>query len=235
MVGCPGMNAWEAHRMCAEVTAEMPVLCCAGPNEKVWTSDSSACRANLMYEQAEAHCAASGQRLCSAEELLTDLQCKTGCEFDYDRVWTATPCSEGLARRDFGARVVEGYAQRGVVPRGAGAGPRSFALDPRAAGAGVFLGGFAALGALGAAIWAAGRRGASERALQRELAVQRFSVSAAGLSCAPGAEEAPTGLSSQGVASRATVAGRGARRLEAQSSLDACLFTAVPIHDVEAR
>ena len=47
-----------------------------------------------MYADAEAECAASGQRLCTKDELLTDICCGTGGSCDSHGVWTLTTSTD---------------------------------------------------------------------------------------------------------------------------------------------
>ena len=71
------------------------VRCCSTDGTSCTTKSQCTDSADLvMYADAEAECAASGQRLCTKEELLTDMCCGTGGSCDSHGVWTSTTSTD---------------------------------------------------------------------------------------------------------------------------------------------
>ena len=81
----------------------MVVRCCAGTDDNVtcdsdnlgglvsWNSQRE-CSGLMTWPEANRFCRQAGGRLCSIDELIIDNVCAgTGCGYDAQRVWTATP------------------------------------------------------------------------------------------------------------------------------------------------
>ena len=71
------------------------VRCCSDDGSTCETISNCGNSGQLRgYFQAEEECAAVGKRLCTMEELLTDICCGTGGGCDSDLVWTSTVLSD---------------------------------------------------------------------------------------------------------------------------------------------
>jgi len=71
------------------------VRCCSDDGSTCQTISNCGNSGQLRsYYQAEEECAAVGKRLCTMEELLTDICCGTGGGCDSDLVWTSTVLSD---------------------------------------------------------------------------------------------------------------------------------------------
>ena len=57
---------------------------------KVWGSVGGTCVHDATYDQAVAKCKKAGGRLCTSQELIDQCASGTGCEHDYDLVWSST-------------------------------------------------------------------------------------------------------------------------------------------------
>lgn len=69
----------------------LAVHCCGGPPEDFCTRENVADAAEGMWgtwAEAKAQCEGLGRRLCNSTEATT-LCCKTGHNFDFQRVWTS--------------------------------------------------------------------------------------------------------------------------------------------------
>ena len=53
------------------------------------------CSGPVTYDQAVTFCTTAGGRLCTASELAADETRGTGCGYDAQSVWSATPCDDG--------------------------------------------------------------------------------------------------------------------------------------------
>ena len=65
------------------------VRCCAN-NGSTCITDISCGIGNTAYDNATSHCSANGRRLCTKDELLSDICCGTGGNCDNYAVWTST-------------------------------------------------------------------------------------------------------------------------------------------------
>ena len=50
------------------------------------------CSGTVSFYSAEALCDSQGARLCSADELMADESHGSGCNYDFEWVWSSTPC-----------------------------------------------------------------------------------------------------------------------------------------------
>ena len=67
------------------------VRCCSTDGTSCSTQSNCKDSNDLVtYADAEAECATNGQRLCTKDELLTDICCGTGGQCDSAEVWTST-------------------------------------------------------------------------------------------------------------------------------------------------
>jgi len=94
IVGCPKKGLDGVRRQCVAATSVRPVLCCQSVDAPVFSNDVRQCRGSVTLEEAAAHCSAIGLRICSENEIASNQQCGTGCEFDFDMVWSSTACTE---------------------------------------------------------------------------------------------------------------------------------------------
>ena len=68
------------------------VRCCTLNGSRCYTHDSCLTPAGLLtFDDAKLKCESYGLRLCTKDELLSDLCCGTGGECDDHQVWTSTP------------------------------------------------------------------------------------------------------------------------------------------------
>ena len=71
------------------------VRCCSDDGSSCDTiSDCRDTDDLVNYVDAEAQCAANGMRLCTMDELLTDMCCGTGGQCDSALVWTSTASTD---------------------------------------------------------------------------------------------------------------------------------------------
>ena len=83
--------------LASEHTSPISVNCCAGSiSGGDLTCERKGCFATSSYESAKAHCEERGTRLCTREELETEVCCQLGCGFDRNITWTDTDCSEPI-------------------------------------------------------------------------------------------------------------------------------------------
>jgi len=89
-VECASDDATKGSTMGDTDTDNIAVQCCAinGPS-----ADRVGCKKGVSFDVAEAYCEENGHRLCTKDEVLTDIGKMTGCGFNDDHVWTSTPCS----------------------------------------------------------------------------------------------------------------------------------------------
>ena len=66
---------------------------CCNNNELTCMSPRS-CQLSRTFEEAQSICAQNGLSLCSNNEILESICCKTGCEIDTETMWIADsqPC-----------------------------------------------------------------------------------------------------------------------------------------------
>ena len=65
------------------------VRCCSN-DRKSCITDISCDKEYMSYDNAVSHCTAIGRRLCTKNELLSDICCRTGGFCDNYAVWTST-------------------------------------------------------------------------------------------------------------------------------------------------
>jgi hypothetical protein len=69
---------------------QIGVTCC---NTLTGTGGSRPeCKKNVNFDDAEQHCAAHGQVLCSKDQIAAGAGVATGCSFDAYHVWTRDGC-----------------------------------------------------------------------------------------------------------------------------------------------
>lgn len=88
-------------RSCADSSESLPVLCCDDANNPTFQNDPLECKAAATLQEAISACMELGLHLCRADELATGSQCRTGCEFDFDLVWTSSPCQQADAEEEY--------------------------------------------------------------------------------------------------------------------------------------
>lgn len=81
------------------------VRCCS-QNGSTCSSPNS-CPQQLPFDQAKAVCTALGQRLCTKDELLTDMCCGTGGSCDHYAVWTSTRADPPACNQSNDERLVQ--------------------------------------------------------------------------------------------------------------------------------
>ena len=64
--------------------------CCAYDGSTCVTIISCLDGESMSYDNAASHCAGSGRRLCTKDELLSDICCGSGGDCDNFAVWTST-------------------------------------------------------------------------------------------------------------------------------------------------
>jgi hypothetical protein len=72
------------------LSSVLGVTCC--DSETSTTGDRPGCKQKLDFDQAEAHCAVTGQVLCSRAQISGGAGTGTGCGFDTHHVWTRDAC-----------------------------------------------------------------------------------------------------------------------------------------------
>lgn len=92
MVGCPRKNRNHMHEACVQVSQRMAVRCCGEEPEAAAVMRE--CFTEKTFSEAQKLCQGHGLRVCSAEELASNAQCGSSCDFDFVSVWTSTPCRE---------------------------------------------------------------------------------------------------------------------------------------------
>eukprot|EP01052_Picozoa_sp_SAG31_P002559 SAG31_NODE_91_length_26366_cov_6.792211_7_plen_192_part_00 len=93
----------EERPRCAELSEQHEVGCCADSevegyahpcaDRPVWgerDAHGMACNNGATYAEAVEFCRAMGGRLCTAEEMEAGCTAGTGCEHDWDLLWTST-------------------------------------------------------------------------------------------------------------------------------------------------
>ena len=84
--GCPSNpNAIKKTQDMISTTQTGPVRCCSFDSRscKSKTPDCS----TLTFSNAKTECSEFGMRLCTEEELASNICCTTGCNFDTELVW----------------------------------------------------------------------------------------------------------------------------------------------------
>ena len=70
------------------------VRCCN--NNELTCMSPRPCQLSKTFEEAQSICAQNGLSLCSNNEILKSICCKTGCEIDSETMWIADsqPCTK---------------------------------------------------------------------------------------------------------------------------------------------
>eukprot|EP00121_Abeoforma_whisleri_P000875 Awhi_evm1s776 len=71
------------------LTASHAVRCCSNNGNSCVSKISNQCYASNTFLEASQLCTSIGRRLCSIEELNSEICCSTGCNHDNKRVWTS--------------------------------------------------------------------------------------------------------------------------------------------------
>jgi len=84
--------------LASEHTSPVSVNCCAGSiGGGDLECDRRGCFATIHFESAKSHCEMKKMRLCTREELETNVCCSLGCGFDRNMTWTSdSDCSEPI-------------------------------------------------------------------------------------------------------------------------------------------
>ena len=84
--------------LATEHTSPVSVNCCSGSiGGGDLECDRRGCFATADFESAKSHCEDKNMRLCSREELETEVCCMLGCGFDRNITWTSdTDCFEPI-------------------------------------------------------------------------------------------------------------------------------------------
>ena len=85
--GCPRFSGWHDSTDIFSTTQRGAVRCCSFDGKSCQTKipDCSI----LTFSNAKEKCSEFGMRLCTEEELASNICCGTGCEFDIELVWYA--------------------------------------------------------------------------------------------------------------------------------------------------
>ena len=75
------------------------------------------CSGRLDYFSAQSFCKSGGGRLCTADEMLEDETHGSGCNYDFNWIWTSTPCTVSC---DAGASLVGTSRNTSTVGSGSG-------------------------------------------------------------------------------------------------------------------
>ena len=78
-------------------------------------ADAEGCSGSLNAADAELLCEGRGARLCSISELEQDEPKKTGCQYDYEQVWSTTACGNGSGFMTFKTMVIGNTNYKGVA------------------------------------------------------------------------------------------------------------------------
>ena len=84
--GCPSVNNQNSQDMIS-TTQTGAVRCCSFDGGSC-ESEIPEC-STLTFSNAKLECSEFGMRLCTEEELASNICCGTGCEFDIELVWYA--------------------------------------------------------------------------------------------------------------------------------------------------
>ena len=84
--GCPRFSGWHDSTDIFSTTQRGAVRCCSFDGKSCQTKipDCSI----LTFSNAKEKCSEFGMRLCTEEELASNICCDTGCEFDIELVWS---------------------------------------------------------------------------------------------------------------------------------------------------
>ena len=91
--GCQATGGANIPGKLQEESNQAGVRCCSLNGNDCVTHGS--CPGSSTYEEAKSQCAILGRRLCTKDELLSDVCCSTGGGCDYSYVWTSTE-EEGI-------------------------------------------------------------------------------------------------------------------------------------------
>jgi hypothetical protein len=100
MLACGGSHVCKKDPVSADNDEKHEVRCCSDTRKGTWVknsqcsvwgeSDLPRCIHAATYQEAEAHCANNGARLCTQYELQNDCTRGSGCSHDYDMIWSST-------------------------------------------------------------------------------------------------------------------------------------------------
>ena len=85
-------NAAVLNSMVTGYTMDYGSATVCGYSRKRTQSGEDVCSGELSWSQAREFCKEAGGRLCTAHELHTDESHGSGCNADFARVWSSTPC-----------------------------------------------------------------------------------------------------------------------------------------------
>merc|ERR1719487_1406050 len=94
--GCTRSNTKSVQPRQLQPTARVAVRCCS-MNGRSCASSRVGCPRSQTFEQAKATCARYQMRLCTKEEMASNICCGTGCMFDNYLVWTSASSSSSSA------------------------------------------------------------------------------------------------------------------------------------------
>lgn len=99
--GAPAGNIWSGERVReADPTEQYAVRCCSDDFNRNWKkhascnvwaeSDVPECYISKTLTEAENICTNAGGRLCTEDEVLGDCTVGSGCQFDFEYLWTSS-------------------------------------------------------------------------------------------------------------------------------------------------
>jgi hypothetical protein len=85
--GCPqNSNGWQNYQEDMSSTTQTGDVRCCSYDGGSCESETIGCF-TLTFSEAQQKCSEFGMRLCTEEELFTNICCSSGCSFDYEGVW----------------------------------------------------------------------------------------------------------------------------------------------------
>ena len=85
--GCPqNSNGWQNYQEDMSSTTQTGAVRCCSYDGGSCESETIGCF-TLTFSEAQQKCSEFGMRLCTEEELFTNICCSSGCSFDYELVW----------------------------------------------------------------------------------------------------------------------------------------------------
>ena len=84
--GCPRFSGWHDSTDIFSTTQRGAVRCCSFDGGSCTSKLNTHCL-TLTFSIAEWKCSKLGMRLCTEEELASNICCYTGCGFDKELVW----------------------------------------------------------------------------------------------------------------------------------------------------
>jgi len=106
-----GWRYWEAdHSKDPKKLDYMKANCMNKSGSK--TTYTDCCSKMVTWDEGKSFCEAVGGRLCTEGEIRNSCAERTGCDYDYTWVWTATPCTlpSGIKKRTGGGPDLSGSA-----------------------------------------------------------------------------------------------------------------------------